>query len=147
MIKWIKVHLEAPRNKLCVFEIDATTLKIPENMNSYCPYIHLIKPTKKRHTHTHTHTYYLTDTEKGKRDSRLQNEKDKNPDNETRPYYIHHSHCYNWERERDNYILISWLRVAKFPFCCVQENKENGKVIHPEMLVFFTLSFCFGTEN
>lgn len=48
------MHLEAPRNKLCVFEIDATTLKIPENMNSYCPYIHLIKPTKKRHTHTHT---------------------------------------------------------------------------------------------
>lgn len=43
--------------------------------------------------------------------------------------------------------VISWLRVAKFPFCCVQENKENGKVIHPEMLVFFTLSFCFGTEN
>lgn len=74
------MHLEAPRNKLCVFEIDATTLKIPENMNSYCPYIHLIKPTKKRHTHT----------EKGKRDSRLQNEKDKNPDNETRPC-IHHS--------------------------------------------------------
>jgi hypothetical protein len=47
------------------------------------------------------------------------------------------------ERERDKYILTTWLRVKKFSFCCVQENKENGKVIHPEMLIFFTLSFCF----
>jgi len=111
-------------------------------MNSYSPYINLIKPTKKRHRYIYI-TWQTQKKAKEIPDYKMRKTRTQIMKHALIRSITDHIVIIQRERERDKYILTTWLRVKKFSFCCVQENKENGKVIHPEMLIFFTLSFCF----